>query len=145
MQVRETAQSDWLDVKTRDQEPAKTSWPSPHNLLPPSAVTLERVVGWLAIEQTMDGLAAAVANPVRNQAMQVQGLVACSLIEGIHKRIVGGRKDYIDRVRDLHATAQRIASEITAPVAKWDEVIRNARNDLAHHNTGRPFEEQVYN
>lgn len=145
VQVRETGQSDWLDVKTRDQDPSKTSWPSPRDLLPPTSVTLERIAGWLAIEQTMDGLAAAVANPVEKQAMQVQGLVACSLIEGIHKRIVGGKKAYIDRVRDLHATAQRIAPEITEPVAKWDEVIRNARNDLAHHNTGRPFEEQVYN
>lgn len=145
IQVRESGQTDWLDVKTRDQDPSKTSWPDPHNLLPPSSVTLNRIAGWLAIEQTMDGLAAAVANPVEKQAMQVQGLVACSLIEGIHKRIVGGKKDYIDRVRDLHAAAQRIAPEITEPVAKWDEVIRNARNDLAHHNTGRPFEEQVYN
>lgn len=145
VQVRETGQSAWLDVKTRDQDPSKSSWPDPHNLLPPSSVTLERIAGWLASEESMDGLAAAVANPVEKQAMQVQGLVACSLIEGVHKRIVGGKKDYIDRVRDLHAIAQRIAPVITDPVPKWDEVVRNVRNDLAHHNTGRPFEEHFYN
>jgi hypothetical protein len=69
-----------------------------------------------------------------------------SLIEGIHKRIVDpGKQDYIDRVRDLYAIAQRIAPEIANPVDKWDEVVRNARNDLAHHNTGSSFEEQFYN
>lgn len=146
IQVRETAQGDWLDVKTRDQDSSKTSWPDPHNLLPPSSVTLERIAGWLAIEQTMDGLAAAVANPVEKEAIQVQGVVACSLIEGIHKRIVDpGDMHYVKRARALHETALRIAPEITLPVDKWAELVKDARNDLAHHNTGRPFEEQVYN
>nr|WP_156524321.1 HEPN domain-containing protein [Gordonia sp. LAM0048] len=146
IQVRETAQSDWLDVKTRDQDPSNTSWPNPHNLLPRSSVTLERIAGWLAIEQTMDGLAAAVANPVKKEAIQVQGVVACSLIEGIHKRIVDPSDVYyVKRARALHETALRIAPEITEPVDKWPELVKEARNDLAHHNTGRPLEEQVYN
>ncbi|WP_187584463.1 HEPN domain-containing protein [Gordonia sp. OPL2] len=146
IQVRETAQGDWLDVKTRNQDPSKTSWPDHHNLLPPSSVTLERIAEWLAIEQTMDGLAAAAANPVEKEAIQVQGVVACSLIEGIHKRIVDAREmHYVKRARALHETALRIDPEITKPVDKWPELVKEARNDLAHHNTGRPFEEQVYN
>lgn len=146
MKIRIAGQSAWLDVQTGSENPGKISWPDPHNLLPPESLTLERIARWLEIERTMDGLAAAVANPVKGEAMQVHGLVACSLIEGIHKRIANpGKRDYIDRVRDLHATAQRVAPEITDPVDKWDALVRNARNDLAHHNTGRSFEAQYLN
>lgn len=146
MQVRESGGTDWLDVKTRDQDPSNTSLPNPRNLLPPSSVTLERIAGWLAIEQTMDGLGAAVASPVEGQAIQVHALVATSLIEGIHKRIVDpGDVHYVTRARALHEMALRIAPEITEPVDKWPELVKDAHNDLAHHNTGRSFEEQVYN
>ncbi|WP_349293169.1 hypothetical protein [Corynebacterium breve] len=146
IQVRRQGQADWLEVKNKGQDSGMLSSPDPKNLLAPSAVTLKRLAKWLEIEQSMDGLAAAVANPVKGEAMQVQGLVACSLIEGIHKRIIdSSKRDYVKRVRDLHRIAMRIDPEITSPVENWDEVVRNARNDLAHHNTGRSFDEQFYN
>lgn len=139
--------STWLDVKNDDHEPSKTSWPIPEdNLLSPSLATLERIAQCMAIEQEMDGLAAAVAYPVENPTVQIQPMVACSLVEGIYKRIVNSKnKDYVDRVRDLHTIANRIAPEITNLVADWDQVVKHARNDLARHNGNRPFEEQFYN
>lgn len=145
-QIRQEDREDWLEVKNRRQDLNATSSPDPHNLLSPPLVTLKKIAEWLVIEQSMDGLAAAVSHPVKGQAIQVQGLVACSLIEGIHKRIVDSReKNYIERVRDLHKIAVRIAPGITNPVEKWVETVRNTRNDLAHHNTGRSLDEQFYN
>ncbi|GAA4815492.1 hypothetical protein GCM10023353_21490 [Tomitella cavernea] len=145
VQVRETGQTDWLDVKTRDQDSNKTSWPDPDNLLPPASVTLERIARWLAIEQSMDGLAAAVADPVKGQAIQVQALVACSLVEGIHKRIDGRERTYRERASDLHEIAQRVAPNVTDPVTSWADLVKTTRHDLAHHNTVRSFEEHFYN
>ncbi|SQG56846.1 hypothetical protein [Corynebacterium ulcerans] len=146
IQVRRQGQADWLEVKNKGQDSGMLSSPDPNNLLSPSVVTLKMLSRWLEIERSMDGLAAAVAYPVKGQAMQVQGLVACSLIEGIHKRIIDSNtKKYVERVRDLHRIAMRIDPEITDPVVEWDEIVRNVRNDLAHHNTGRSFEEQFYN
>ncbi|SEM03991.1 HEPN domain-containing protein [Rhodococcus maanshanensis] len=145
VQIRNAGQSDWLEVKTDRTDPCTTSAPNPRNLLSPDALTLERVARWLAIEQTMDGLAAAVADPVEKQAIQVHALIACSLVEGIHKRIVGSKRDYVGRAGDLHAMAQRIASDITDPVAEWARLVKTARNDLAHHNTGRTFDAQFLN
>lgn len=146
IQVRQEDRGDWLEVKNRGLDSKAISFPDPNNLLSPSLVTLKKIAEWLEIEQSMDGLAAAVSHPVKGQAMQVQGLVACSLIEGIHRRIIdSGQKNYIDRVRDLHQIAVRIAPGITSPVDKWVETVRNARNDLAHHNTGRSLDEQFYN
>lgn len=146
LQVRQQGLEDWLEVKNRGQVLLPTPCHDPNELLPPSTVTLERLARWLEIEQYMDGLAEAVVFPSKGQAMQVQALVACSLIEGIHKRIVKSHRiDYVDRVRGLHKIAMRIAPEITNPVVKWDKVIKNARNDLAHHNKVRSFNEQFYN
>jgi hypothetical protein len=146
VQVREPGQTLWLKVKTQQHDHRKVSWPAPGNLLPPSSVALERIAGWLTIEQTMDGLAAAVANPVEKQAMQVQALVACSLIEGIHKRIEdAGERPYVERASDLHSIALRIVPDLTDPQADWAKLVKNARHDLAHHNTGRSFEEQWLN
>lgn len=145
VQIRQAGQPEWLEVKTRSEDPSETSWPDPHNLLSPELLTLERIARWLEIELTMDGLAAAVAAPVKEQAIQVHALVACSLIEGIHKRIVGGERTYKERAGDLLATAQRTISDITDPVADWAKLVLTARNDLAHHNTGRTFEAQYLN
>lgn len=146
IQVRQQGEEEWLEVRNRTQVLIPTPCPDPHELLSPSVVTLKRLAKWLEIEHHMDGLAEAVAFPVKGQAMQVQALVACSLIEGIHKRIVKSHSiDYVDRVRGLHKIAMRIAPEITNPVVKWDKVIKNARNDLAHHNKVRSFNEQFYN
>lgn len=146
VQLREVDGSDWLEVKSSSVDLSKVSLPQPHKLLLPTAsLTLERLARWLAIEQTMDGLGSAVSNPVKGTAIQVEALVAGSLIEGIHKRIVGGRKDYVVRARDLHTTATAIIPDLTDPVVDWPKLIKDARNDLAHHNTGTLFDVQVYN
>ncbi|WP_280443383.1 HEPN domain-containing protein [Nocardia brasiliensis] len=145
MRIRKAGQTDWLEVKTRGMDPSKTSWPNPHNLLPSGSLTLERLLRWLTIEQKMDGLAAAVANPAKDNAIQVHALTACSLVEGIHKRIVGTDPTYVVRASDLHATAQRIDSEITTPVRDWAKLVKTARNDLAHHNTVVSLDIQLYN
>lgn len=145
MQVREPGKTNWLEVKSANQGASEISWPGPGNLIEPAAVSLQHIARWLEMEQQMDGLAAAVANPVKKVAIQVQTLVACSLVEGIHKRIVGGKKDYIDRVRELHQIARRVDPEVTDSVQDWDVLIKNARNDLAHHNEVRSPDEQFYN
>ncbi len=145
VRIREAGQTDWLTVKSDSQDPRKASWPNPHHLLPSDSLTLERLARWLEIEQKMDGLAAAVANPVQDSAIQVHALTACSLVEGIHKRIIGGDPHYVRRATDLHETAQRIDGGITTPVTKWAELVKTARNDLAHHNTVVSPDVQFYN
>ncbi|MFH0411391.1 hypothetical protein ACG98H_04670 [Corynebacterium sp. L4756] len=146
VQVRERNKETWLEVKTRKLNATKSSSPDPHNLLPPSAVTLERIVRWLEIEKYMDGLAAAVAWPVKDAAIQVKCLVTCSLIEGMHKRIVDPEEiHYADRADHLHSIATRISPDITDPVVEWKKMVKNVRNDLSHHNTVRSFNEQFYN
>lgn len=145
VQICEAGQTNWLTVKSDSQDPRKASWPSPHNLLPSESLTLERLARWLEIEQKMDGLAAAVADPVKDSAIQVHALTACSLVEGIHKRIIGGDPRYVRRATDLHTTAQRIDGDVTTPVTDWAELVKTARNDLAHHNTVVSPDVQFYN
>lgn len=145
VQIREAGQADWLTIKSSSQDARKTSWPNPNNLLPPESLTLERLVRWLEIEQTMDGLSAAIADPVEGNAIQVHALTACSLVEGIHKRIIGGDPHYVRRATDLHAIAQRIDSDVTAPVTDWAQLVKTARNDLAHHNPVVSLDVQLYN
>lgn len=141
VQVREPGHITWLEVKTRDLDPSKTSWPDSHNLLSPSLLTLERIARWLAIEKTMDGLSSAVAEPVTGTAIQVQALTACSLIEGIHKRMVGTDCHYAVRARELQETAEGIAPGVTEPVVDWHKLVKQVRNNLAHHETGLSFEQ----
>lgn len=145
VRVREAGQTDWITVKSDSQDPSKTSWPNPHNLLPPESLTLERLARWLEIEQKMDGLAAAVADPVEDNAVQVHALTACSLVEGIHKRIIGGNPEYVRRATDLHRMALRVDREVTAPVTGWAKLVKKARNDLAHHNPIVSLDVQLYN
>ncbi|MEV6221828.1 HEPN domain-containing protein [Nocardia fluminea] len=146
IQFRKAGTADWLEVKTKIADPTKKASPDPDNsLLPPESITLERLVRWMAIEQVMDGLTAAVADPVKDAAIQIQTLTACSLVEGIHKRITGVDRHYAVRAAELHAIAQRIDSEITTPVDAWDQLVKTARNDLAHHNTVVSPDLQLWN
>ena len=145
VQIREVGNGQWLDVHTRNETPLGSLRPSPDDFLPADSLTLERIAKWWTIEQTMDGLAAAVAEPLSDVAIQAKALIACSLVEGIHKRIKGGKSKYVDRVTELHEISSRIESSITDPIEDWPALVRKARNDLAHHNPIVSLDEQVYN
>ena len=55
-------------------------------LLARAELTVERFAQWIALNDRLDGLAKAVANPVRGD-LQTQVLVVTSLVEGLHRRL----------------------------------------------------------
>ncbi|MBS4102790.1 ApeA N-terminal domain 1-containing protein [Tsukamurella paurometabola] len=141
LQIRSTGSRDWLEVKTATIATGTVAYPSPRDLLPPTSITLERLARWMTIQQTMDGLAAAVADPVQGP-IQVQALVACSLVEGVHKRLIGGDIEFPPRAQALYDMARTVDSKITSPVQNWPNLIKEVRNDLAHHNPVDAFDLQ---
>lgn len=56
------------------------------SLLPSRVLTLECLGRWISLNDRLDGLAAAVARPIRG-ALQAETLVTTSLVEGIHRRL----------------------------------------------------------
>lgn len=145
-QVRVNGESTWLEVKNNNCYVSNISYPNSGNLLSPHLVTLEKIASWMTIEGKMDGLTSAAANPIKGQPIQAQAMISCSLIEGIHKRIINSKEiNYIDRAKSLHEMAQRVDAKITSPVRNWSKVVKKARNDLAHHNTDCTFEVQYRN
>lgn len=145
LQVRDDSVGRWLDVKASHLASRANSWPETEGLLLSETLTLDRILRWLAIETVMDGLAAAVARPVENEAVQVGTLLACSLVEGIHRRIVDPAKSsYADRAKGLLEIASRVVPEIVEPVDDWPTLIKNVRNGLAHHDVGARFEARFH-
>jgi hypothetical protein len=55
-------------------------------LLPPEELTVERFAKWIALNDRLDGLAWAVADPVMG-AVQAQVQVSTSLVEGLQRRL----------------------------------------------------------
>ncbi|GFG75421.1 hypothetical protein MBOT_27860 [Mycobacterium botniense] len=84
-QVRVDANGPWLTV----HGPAfceSANRVNPETLLPREELTVERFAKWIALNDTLDGLAWAVAKPVEG-VLQVQAQVLTSLVEGLHRRL----------------------------------------------------------
>nr|MDT0522279.1 hypothetical protein [Streptomyces sp. DSM 41633] len=85
MQLRTTAEAPWLPVLG----PAFCA--EPHSLrrdtlLPHTELTVERYAKWIALNDTFDGLAWAVARRM-DVAVQLQVQLLTSLVEGFHRRL----------------------------------------------------------
>lgn len=145
MQVLDANEVQWLEVVHPCREPVAKSYPSPLNFLDRSYVTVERIAEWVENEKCMDGLSSAIAYPVKGEAMEVRCLVAGSLLEGIHKRIVNaGQVNYADRASEMLRIAKSVDDGIVDPVADWPQLVKRSRHDLAHHNPRVTYEVQIY-
>ncbi|SKF14663.1 Uncharacterised protein [Mycobacteroides abscessus subsp. abscessus] len=56
------------------------------SLLPREVLTLDVISHWIALNDRLDGLAAAVVSPLQG-ALQAKTLVLTSLVEGLHRRL----------------------------------------------------------
>lgn len=84
-QVRVDADGPWLTV----YGPAfreSANGVDPETLLARKELTVARFAKWIALNDTLDGLAWAVAKPVEG-VLQVQAQVLTSLVEGLHRRL----------------------------------------------------------
>lgn len=145
VQIREIKGDGWVEVHTEDAGATNPAMRNSDFFLPPNSLSLERMARWLTSELTMDGLSTAVAEPISGAAMQVKTLTACSLVEGLHRRIYGGRLNYRKRAAALLEGAARVDGEIVAPIDDWPALVVTARNDLAHHNPITSLDLQIYN
>lgn len=75
----------WLAVQGPGVNAPETTL-NPKMLLPREQLTVERFAQWIALNDTLDGLAWAVARR-GDVTLQVDVLVVTSLIEGLHRRL----------------------------------------------------------
>ncbi|GAA4386014.1 ApeA N-terminal domain 1-containing protein [Tsukamurella soli] len=97
------------------------------SLLPREELTVDRLAAWIALNDSLDGLAWAVIEPVKS-AVQAEVLVATSLIEGLHRRFpeyaqsqfpdaTGGALDRVKKAASVGAAERAAAEENLEPDA----------------------------
>ena len=84
-QVRVDTEGAWFPVQGSGFS-APPYGMDPRVLLPREELTVERLAKWIALNETLDGLAWSVARPVK-AVLQIEALVATSLVEGLHRRL----------------------------------------------------------
>lgn len=77
----------WLEVQGEAFNAARHER-NLRTLLPRESLTVSRIAKWIALNDKLDGLAAAAAHKSRGP-LQEEVLVAASLVEGIHRRLDG--------------------------------------------------------
>lgn len=75
----------WLPVIGRSID-SGTAGSYPDAVVPTRELTLEVFSTWIDVSRGLDGLASAVADPVRG-AVQAQALTMCAIAEGLHRRL----------------------------------------------------------
>lgn len=90
MQLRMTSDSAWLPV-IGPAFCADPHQPRMDTLLPHKELTVERFAKWIALNDTFDGLAWAVARRM-DVAVQLQVQLLTSLVEGFHRRLTPPRE-----------------------------------------------------
>lgn len=134
---------EWIDIAGRIVKRNSKSLPSPNCFLQPGSLTIEMLDRWLELGKIMDGLSEPIASPIDDHSVQVRTMVACSLLEGVHKRVSGEeRMSYFGRVSEFAQRARRVDENVTCPIEDWPKLVKDARNDLMHHNKVHSIETQ---
>lgn len=110
-QVRVDPADPWLTVWGSARYAASEAGDT-DTLLPREELTLARFAKWIALNDRLDGLASAVAEPLTG-VLQVQAQVASSLVEGLHRRLPSYKQSHfrpedkaaLKRVRNAAAGA----------------------------------------
>ncbi|MEU5844508.1 HEPN domain-containing protein [Rhodococcus sp. NPDC047139] len=118
----------------------------PDAVIPTQELTLEVFSDWIGVSRDLDGLASAVADPVRG-AIQAQALTMCAVAEGLHRRLCpvtsrfpGLSGNARDRVRRAARTA---GAEMLEQKGFDREVSEKALNEALSHFDELPYRRRL--
>jgi hypothetical protein len=118
-QARVNSTDPWLDICGPTWRSDSGKGIGPDTLLDRDELTVERCAQWIALNDRLDGLAWAIAQPLPG-VLQVEALVATSLVEGLHRRLPyeqskfgPDQKSALKRIRQaaIDAAAQQANTE----------------------------------
>jgi hypothetical protein len=106
-------------------------------LLGREELTVARLAKWIALNDTLDGLAQAVAQPI-DAPLQIRAQVATSLVEGLHRRLPYQQKKFPNAsnsaIDNIKQAARRAAAEKAASTDNLDpEVVKAAVREAVAH------------
>ena len=100
----------------------------PKTLLPRKELTVERFAEWITLNDKLDGLAWAVARPVK-APLQTQVLVVTSLVEGLHRRLPYEQSRFPGVEKPALRRVLEAARDAAGPHAEAEGLDREAATD----------------
>jgi len=135
-ELRVASDDPWLSV----HGPGVSAPPDdfdPRTLLRREELTVERFAKWITLNDTLDGLAWAVARPIKAE-LQVQVLMVTSLLEGLHRRLPFEQSKFpdaspsaLDRIKQAARRAGRDKAE-AEPGLDPQKVHGAVKNAVSH-------------
>ncbi|KUH73191.1 hypothetical protein AU184_04685 [Mycolicibacterium novocastrense] len=100
----------------------------PRTLLPPEVLTVELFARWVPLNDRLDGLAAAVAHK-SEEPLQIEALVASSLIEGLHRRLPYQQQRFPEAAKQSLRRIGKAARESAGSQAEAENLDRHSAMD----------------
>lgn len=136
-EIRISPDGEWLPLHSkRLSAPASGIGQS---LLPREQLTVERFADWIALNDTLDGLASAVYGLDEGSGtVQSQVLIGTSLVEGLHRRLPYEQSQFPEASNSarehVKKAARRAAAERAMTVQKMDsDLVHTAVKDAIGH------------
>ncbi|KOS56685.1 HEPN domain-containing protein [Rhodococcus rhodochrous] len=118
----------------------------PDAVIPTQELTLEVLSNWIDVSGDLDGLASAVADPVRG-AIQAQALTMCAIAEGLHRRLYPATSRFPGLSgkarKDVRRVARTVGVEILEQKGFDREESEKALNEALSHFDELPYRRRL--